>query len=173
MNVRLPEGLSSRPASVADAEAIYELIAACELENDGVVEVDRYEVTVAFERHGFEPDLDMLLVFEDGDLVAWADHYRGRAEADVRPTHRGRGIGTELLSWIEARAGALGEPRVGQTKTMRTPVRVSSLSRAATSRRGRRGSSAWSSPGRRSLLSCQRGSRSAITSAPTRGWYTR
>jgi GNAT superfamily N-acetyltransferase len=59
----------------------------------------------------------MLLVFEGGDLAAWADHYRGRAEADVRPTHRGRGIGTALLSWIEARAGALGEPRVGQTKT--------------------------------------------------------
>ena len=37
MNVRLPEGLSSRPANAADAEAIYELIAACELEDDGVV----------------------------------------------------------------------------------------------------------------------------------------
>jgi GNAT superfamily N-acetyltransferase len=117
VNVRLPEGLSSRPANAADAEAIYELIAACELEDDGVVEVVRYEVTVAFERHGFEPDLDMLLVFEGGYLAAWADHYRGRAEADVRPTHRGRGIGAALLSWIEARAGAMGEPRVGQAKT--------------------------------------------------------
>ena len=117
MNVRLPEGLSSRPANAADAEAIYELIAACELEDDGVVEVDRDEVTVGFERHGFEPDLDTLLVFEGGDLAAWAELYRGRAEADVRPTHRGRGIGAALLSWIEARAGTLGEPRVGQAKT--------------------------------------------------------
>ena len=95
MNVRLPEGLSSRPANAADAEAIYELIAACELEDDGVVEVDRDEVTVGFERHGLEPDLDTLLVFEGGDLAAWAELYRGRAEANVRPhapraRHRGR-----------------------------------------------------------------------------------
>ena len=97
MNVRLPEGLSSRPANAADAGAIYELIAACELEDDGVVEVVRYEVTVAFERHGFEPDLNTLLVFDGETLAAWAELYRSRAEADVRPTHRGRGIGTALL----------------------------------------------------------------------------
>jgi GNAT superfamily N-acetyltransferase len=115
--VQLPEGFTRRPATAADVDAIFELIAACELEDDGVVEVDRYDVAVGFERHGLEPDLDTLLVFEGEGLAAWAELYRGRAEADVRPTHRGRGIGTTLLSWIEARAGALGEPRVGQTKT--------------------------------------------------------
>jgi mycothiol synthase len=117
LTVPLPEGFTQRPATEADAEAIYELIAACELADDGVVEVDRHDITVGFERHGFEPDLDRLLVFEGEDLAAWADLYRGRAEADVGPTHRGRGIGAALLSWIEARAGALREPRVGQTKT--------------------------------------------------------
>ena len=69
MTVSLPEGLTHRSANVADAEAIYELIAACELEDDGVVEVDRYDVTVGFERHGLEPDLNTLLVFEGEDLV--------------------------------------------------------------------------------------------------------
>jgi mycothiol synthase len=117
VNERLPEGLRSRPANAADAEAIYELVASCEFADDGVVEVDRYDVTVGFERHGLEPDLDTLLVFEGGDLAAWAEFYRGRAEADVRPTHRRRGIGAALLSWIEARARVLGEPRVGQAKT--------------------------------------------------------
>ena len=117
MTVALPEGFTERPANAADSDAIYELIAACELADDGVVEVDRHDVAVGFERHGFEPDLDTLLLFEGGDLAAWAELYRGRAEADVRPTHRGRGIGAALLSWIETRAGALGEPDVGQTKT--------------------------------------------------------
>jgi GNAT superfamily N-acetyltransferase len=115
--VRLPEGLSSRPANAADADAIYELIAACELADDGVVEVDRHDITTGFERHGFEPDLDTLLVFEGEDLVAWAELYRSRAEADVRPTHRGRRIGAALLSWIESRTVALGDRDVGQTKT--------------------------------------------------------
>ena len=115
--MQLPEGLSSRPATAADADAIYELIATCELADDGVVEVDRHDITVGFERHGLEPELDTLLVFEGKDLAAWADLYRSRAEADVRPTHRGRGIGAALLSWIESRAGALGEPRIGQSKT--------------------------------------------------------
>lgn len=115
--MQLPEGLSSRPATAADADAIYELIAACELADDGVVEVDRHDITVGFERHGLEPELDTLLVFEGENLAAWADLYRGRAEADVRPTHRGRGIGAALLSWIEARALALGDHDVGQTKT--------------------------------------------------------
>ena len=117
LTVPLPEGFTRRPANAADADAIYELIAGCELADDGVVEVARNDVTVGFERHGFDPDLDMLLVFEGEDLAAWAELYRSRAEADVRPSHRSRGIGAALLSWIEARARAIGEPRVGQTKT--------------------------------------------------------
>jgi GNAT superfamily N-acetyltransferase len=115
--VQLPEGFTRRPATAADVDAIFELTAACELEDDGVVEVDRYDVTIGFERHGLEPDLDTLLVFEGEGLAAWAELYRGRAEADVRPTHRGRGIGAALLSWIESRAVALDSTDVRQTKT--------------------------------------------------------
>lgn len=115
MRVALPEGLTQRSANAADADTIYELVAACELADDGVVEVDRHDITVGFERHGFEPALDTLLVLEGEDLAAWAELYRARAEADVRPTQRGRGIGAALLSWIEARAEAFGEPDVGQT----------------------------------------------------------
>lgn len=117
MRVALPGGFEWRSATAVDADAVYGLIAACELHDDGVVEVDRHDITVGFERHGFDPDLDTLLVFEGEDLAAGAELYRGRAEADVRPMHRGRGVGAALLSWIEARAAALGEPAVGQTKT--------------------------------------------------------
>lgn len=115
--MRLPAGLSSRPATVSDASAILELIAACQLADDGTAEVDEGDVAPGFERHGFDPALDTLLVFDGSELVAWAELYRGRAEVDVRPSHRDRGIGAALLGWTEVRARALESPSVGQAKT--------------------------------------------------------
>jgi mycothiol synthase len=117
VNLDLPPGLTSRPATAADAKAILELIATCEIDADGVAEVEEDDIIVAFGRLGFDPGLDTQLAFEDGELVGWADLYRSRGEGDVRPTHRLRGIGTALLEWIERRAQALGDAEVGQTKT--------------------------------------------------------
>jgi mycothiol synthase len=117
VNLDLPPGLTSRPATAADTGAILELMATCEVDADGVAEVEEHDVTVAFGRRGFDPELDTQLVFEDGELVGWADLYRGRGNGDVRPTHRFRGIGTALLEWIERRAQELGNAEVGQTKT--------------------------------------------------------
>ena len=50
------------------------------------------------------------------EVVGWAMvvHVRS-AWADVRPTHRGRGVGTWLRRWTETRAAAAGAPRIGQT----------------------------------------------------------
>lgn len=115
MSLELPPGLDARPATDADIPAIVELIGACELDSDGVAEVD--ESDVSFDRHGFDADLDTMLVFDRDELVAWAELYRGRAEIDVHPTHRGHGIGAGLLLWSEERARELGDPDVGQTKT--------------------------------------------------------
>lgn len=115
MDLDLPPGLTSRPAKKADIPAIVELIGACELDSDGVAEVD--ESDVSFDRHGFDPDLDTVLVFDREELVAWAEVYRGRAEADVRPTHRDGGIGSALLRWTEDRARDGGGDEVNQSKT--------------------------------------------------------
>jgi mycothiol synthase len=117
VNLDLPPGLTSRPATAADTRAILELIATCEVDADGAAEVEEHDITVAFGRRGFDPELDTQVVFEDGELVGWADLYRSRGEGDVRPTHRSRGIGTALLEWMERRAQALGNAEVGQTKT--------------------------------------------------------
>jgi len=115
MTPELPATLDVRPAEDADIPAIVELIGACEVDSDGVAEVD--EDDVSFERHGFDAGLDTLLVFDDDELVAWAELYRGRAEADVRPSHRDRGIGSAMLRWTEYRARTLGDARVNQTKS--------------------------------------------------------
>jgi GNAT superfamily N-acetyltransferase len=115
--IELPDGLTSRPATVTDVVAITELIAACEDHDDGAVEIDPEDVVMAFGRVGWDPATDSSLVFERDALVGWGDVYRGRAEGDVRPSHRGRGIGAAILAWTEARARALGLADVGQTKT--------------------------------------------------------
>ena len=115
VSLDLPPGLTARPATAEDIPVIVELIATCELEEDGVAEVD--EGDVSFERHGLDPELDTMLVFDRDELVAWAEVYRRRAEADVRPSHRGRGIGSVVLRWSEDRERALGDPYVNQTKT--------------------------------------------------------
>jgi len=115
MSLDLPSGLTARPARTKDIPAIIELIGACELDADGVAEID--EDDVSFDRHGFDAALDTVLVFDHDVLVAWAELYRGRAEADVRPSHRGRGVGSTVLAWTEERGRELGEARVNQTKT--------------------------------------------------------
>lgn len=114
---RLPPGLTSRPATRDDIGAVTELIAACELDLDGAVEIDRGDVEMSFGRAGFDPGRDRLLVLDGREPVGWAEIHGGRAEADVRPSHRGRGIGTALLRWIEAHARESGRASVDQTVT--------------------------------------------------------
>lgn len=114
----LPKGFSARPATTEDVEAVTELIAACELADDGVPEVDRDDVASDFGRPALDLERDSLLVFDGDALVAWAGiHSPRRVEADVHPGHRRRGIGTALLTWTEARAREAGSAVVGQTKT--------------------------------------------------------
>ena len=117
MTIELPHGLTARPATAADADAIFELVAACELDADGVAEIGVDDITIGFGRQGFDPTLDSLLVLEGDELVAYAEIYRGRGEGDVRPSHRGRGIGAALLGWIERRARELASTQVGQTRS--------------------------------------------------------
>ena len=119
MSLELPPGLTARPAGTQDIPDIVELIRACELDADGVAEV--VEDDVSFERHGFDPALDTMLVFDGDTLTGWAELYRRRAEGDVLASHRSRGIGTALLRWTESRARSLGDPDVRQTKTDANP----------------------------------------------------
>jgi len=115
--LRLPDGLTSRPATREDVGAITELIAACELDLDGVAEIDPGDVEMSFGRAGYDPALSCVLVFDGDELAGCADVHRHQAEADVRPTHRGRGIGAELLRWTEGRARGTSEPAVAQMVT--------------------------------------------------------
>ena len=113
----LPDGLVQRFATAGDVEPIYDLIAAAELDLDGEVEVDRDDVAMGFGRTRFDPTADCVLVFDDDAPIAWAEVYQNRAEADVRPSHRARGIGRAILAWTETRAREHGESKVSQIVT--------------------------------------------------------
>lgn len=113
----LPDGLTSRAPTRDDIGALTELIAACELDLDGVAEIDPGDVEMSFGRAGYDLVRDCVLVHEGERLVGWADVYKDRAEVDVRPSHRGRGLGTALLAWTERRARESSRSAVNQTVT--------------------------------------------------------
>ena len=81
------------------------------------------------------------MVLDGSEVVAVGQVIAGRAEVDVLPSHRGRGVGSALLpfTWDVARRD--GRITVGQTVSDAglTPRRCSSAT--ATSLGGRRGSS--------------------------------
>ncbi|MGW4383061.1 GNAT family N-acetyltransferase [Kitasatospora sp. NPDC004531] len=101
----LPAGYTARPIDpTTDLPAVQELVRTCERALDGTATTDTGALTAVLARPGLDPAGDTLLVHApDGRLAAWAWTDR-RTDADVHPQHRGRGLGTALLHWIEQRA---------------------------------------------------------------------
>ncbi|OFW57887.1 MAG: hypothetical protein A2133_01425 [Actinobacteria bacterium RBG_16_64_13] len=111
----LPAGYSLRRLTLGDVPAVYDLEAAGETFDDGIVEVDLSDLQADWGRPDFDPASMSVGVFFAGALVAYAQVFQGRAEALVHPAHRGKGIGTALARWTWGVAAAEGRDRVGQT----------------------------------------------------------
>ena len=113
----LPEiaGLTARVATRDDVAAITALITAGEIADNGVAEVQVMDVEHALDLAD-APDGVIVVEGPDG-LVAWATVADGRADAEVHPDWRGRGIGASVLAWSEARARESGSARVRQVVT--------------------------------------------------------
>jgi mycothiol synthase len=112
----------NRPATLADTDAIFRLVADCEHDLDGQVEVDLDDIVADLSRPALDLGLDTVVVPDpdqpDGRLAGYAVVYKAhRAEVDVHPSRRGHGLGQALLAWTEARAAAIGSDRISQTVT--------------------------------------------------------
>ncbi len=91
-----------RPLVPQDAEAVYELMAAGEVEATGEIHIEPADIVSDWQRPSFDLATQSIGVFDADALVGYAEVVHGRrADAAVAATHRGRGIGTALARWTQ------------------------------------------------------------------------
>ncbi|NYG54127.1 GNAT family N-acetyltransferase [Nocardioides perillae] len=110
----LPAGLTSRPLTLADAEAVHAAIAAEEVADLGEAEMTLEDVLSDWQRPSYDITASTVGVLDGDLLVAYADHSGGDVVyTAVLPAYQGRGIGTALAAWLQATARAAGATRIG------------------------------------------------------------
>jgi mycothiol synthase len=104
----LPDGLSAKPARRSDAERVAAVLVACEEHDGGIVDVELADVVADWSQPGVDLATMTTIVFDGVEAVGYAEVFMGRAEVAVLPSHRGRGIGTALESFVRAAAARDG-----------------------------------------------------------------
>ena len=100
-DLHLPAGLTSRPLTMADAHAVYEVMARQEQHDLGKVEIEPADIVGDWQKPSFDVGASTVGVFDGDALVAYAEvNKSGRGDAAVHPSYRRRGIGTTLASWM-------------------------------------------------------------------------
>jgi mycothiol synthase len=119
----LPAPYTARPLTDDDAQAVTDLMAACELHDIGEVQIELEDIVGDWQRPSFDLASQSVGVLDDGGrLAAYGEVYQGRrAEVYVLPEARGRGLGSALMAWTWRLAREQGGALVGQT----VPERVS------------------------------------------------
>jgi mycothiol synthase len=121
--VRLPEDLTARPLTAADARAVFEVMAAQELHDLGTVEIEEADIVGDWQRPSFDVSASTIGIFDDDRLVAYAEvGSDGRGDAAVHPTFRGRGIGTALATWTQELARERGDAVFGMSVPEGSPA---------------------------------------------------
>jgi mycothiol synthase len=110
----LPEGLTARPYTAADLDAVFAVAAAQQQHDIGRVDIERADFEADWGRPSFD-FATMTMAVRDGDtMVAFGELIgAGRGEAAVHPSYRRRGIGTALARWMEQAAREKGYVAVG------------------------------------------------------------
>ncbi|GAA4124607.1 GNAT family N-acetyltransferase [Knoellia locipacati] len=112
----LPDGLTARPHTLDDAQAVCDLVAATELVDAGEAAIELEDIQGDWARSSFDLATQSIGLWDGSRLVAAGEVFKGRrADAGVHPEHRGRGIGTWLAGWVEDCARSTGSRLVGQT----------------------------------------------------------
>lgn len=119
----LPPGLVARPLELTDAHAVFEVMAAQELADLGVVSIEAADIVADWQRPSFDVSSSTCGVFDGERLVAYAEVMDGsRADAAVDPAYRGRGVGTALVGWVRQRARDRGMARVRLPAALGSPA---------------------------------------------------
>jgi len=113
--VSLPDGLTPRPLTADNMDAVFDLIVECERAASGVADLDREDVRADWARPGFDLATDAIAVCDADRIIATAEVFKNRADVNVHPEYEGLGIGSWLLAWTEQRSRQLGRRTVGQT----------------------------------------------------------
>ncbi|MDQ6526227.1 GNAT family N-acetyltransferase [Nocardioides sp. LHD-245] len=110
----LPSGLTSRPLTLADAPAVFAVIAEQEQHDVGTVEVEEADLVADWGRPSYDLGASSVAVLDGERIVAYAEHLgEERYDAAVAPAYRGRGIGSWLAHWIRRLARERGVAIVG------------------------------------------------------------
>ena len=118
----LPAGLTHRPLTLADTTAVYELMAAEQLQTIGRVDLDEADIVADWSRPSHDLATHTVGVVDGDRIVAYAEIVgANRADAAVHPDHHGRGIGTWLALWMQHRARELGHTEIGMPVPLRSP----------------------------------------------------
>ncbi len=106
-----------RPLTMADAAAVFTLMADDERDVLGEAEIEEADLVGDWQRPSFDLRTQSVGVFTHGPasgLVGYAEVYEGRwGAAAVAVAHRGRGIGTALAAWTQAVSRRDGHGLVG------------------------------------------------------------
>ena len=112
----LPDGFVARPLVPADAQAVFEVVAAAEAHDTGEPAIELEDVLGDWARGSFDLATESIGVWDDDRLTASGEVFKGRrADAAVHPDYRGRGIGTWVADWLEDCARRRGARLLGQT----------------------------------------------------------
>ena len=111
----VPEDLTVRPLTMADAPAVTALIAASNTLDVGEPVIEEADVVGDWQRPIFDLATQSVGIFDGETVVGYAEVSEGRwATGVVHPTARGRGLGTALARWTHRVARRDGGTLVGQ-----------------------------------------------------------
>lgn len=112
MKSHLPEGYTSRPATLDDLDNMVATVNSAARQTTGRDEITAREYRVYLEQPAFHAETDLRLVLSPQGQAAGICEFWDLAEPHVRyntwgrvhPEHQGKGIGSYLLEWVDRRA---------------------------------------------------------------------